>query len=116
MKITSSKRDEVWPSLPFAEWKETAATLHMWTQIVGKIRLALSPWINHSWHVTLYVTSRGLATSPIPHGTRTFDIRFDFIDHQLRILTSDGKSQIIELKPRSVAEFYRIVMKTLKEL
>ena len=91
-------------------------TLHMWTQIVGKIRLTLSPWTNHSWHVTLYVTSRGLTTSPIPHGTRTFEILFDFIDHQLRILTSDGKSQIIELKPRSVAEFYRIVMKTLEEL
>src|SRR5204862_1403756 len=95
---------------------DTAMTLHMWTQIVGKIRLTLSPWTNHSWHVTFYVTSRGLTTSPIPHGTRTFEIRFAFIDHQLRILTSDGKSQIIELKPRSVAEFYRIVMKTLKEL
>src|SRR5438477_11695479 len=105
-----------WPALPFAEWKDTTMTLHMWTKIVGKIRLTLSPWTNHSWHVTLYVTSRGLTTSPIPHGTRTFEILFDFIDHQLRILTSDGKSQIIELKPRSVAEFYRIVMKTLEEL
>src|SRR2546430_5069572 len=107
---------DFWPALPFSEWQATAETLHLWTQIVGKIRLTLSPWINHSWHVTLYVTSRGLATSPIPHGTRTFEILFDFIDHQLRILTSDGKSQIIELKPRSVAEFYRIVMKTLEEL
>src|SRR5216117_72895 len=105
-----------WPALPFAEWKDTTMTLHMWTQIVGKIRLTLSPWTNHSWHVTFYVTSRGLTTSPIPHGTRTFEILFDFIDHQLRIHTSDGKSQIIELKPRSVAEFYRIVMKTLEEL
>ena len=105
-----------WPALPFAEWKDTAITLHMWTQIVGKIRLTLSPWINHSWHVTLYVTSRGLTTSPIPHGTRTFEIRFDFIDHQLRILTSDGKSQIIELKPRSVAELYRSLMKALQDL
>ena len=74
----------IWPTLPFAEWKDTAVTLHMWTQIVGKIRLTLSPWTNHSWHVTLYVTSRGLTTSPIPHGVRTFEINFDFIDHQLR--------------------------------
>src|SRR5437868_12115370 len=77
-----------WPALPFAEWKDTAMTLHMWTQIVGKIRMTLSPWTNHSCHVTFYVTSRGLTTSPIPHGMRTFEIRFDFIDHQLRILTS----------------------------
>jgi len=105
-----------WPALPFAEWKDTTMTLHMWTQIVGKIRLTLSPWTNHSWHVTLYVTSRGLTTSPIPHGTRTLEILFDFIDHQLRILTSDGKSQIIELKPQSVAKFYETVMKTLNDL
>src|SRR5207247_3622652 len=69
---------DAWPSLPFTEWQDTATTLHMWTQIVGKIRLTLSPWTNHSWHVTLYVTSRGLTTSPIPHGTSTFEIRFDF--------------------------------------
>jgi hypothetical protein len=105
-----------WPSLPFAEWKETAITLHMWTQIVGKIRLALSPWTNHSWHVTLYVTSRGLTTSPIPHGARTFEIEFDFIDHQLRINTSNGDRRMIDLKPRFVAEFYRILMKTLEDL
>ena len=67
-----------WPPLPFAEWKDTAITLHMWTQIVGKIRLVLSPWTNHSWHVTLYVTSRGLTTSPIPYGSYTFEILFDF--------------------------------------
>src|SRR6478609_9100414 len=105
-----------WPPLPFAEWQDTAATLHMWTQIVGKIRLTLTPWTNHSWHVTLYVTSRGLTTSPIPHGVRTFEITFDFIDHQLRIDTSDGERRTIELKPRSVADFYRAVMKTLDEL
>jgi hypothetical protein len=105
-----------WPPLPFAEWKDTAETLHMWTQIVGKIRLTLSPWTNHSWHVTLYVTPRGLTTSPIPHGTRTFDINFDFIEHQLRIETSDGKRRTIELKPRSVAGFYGAVMKSLDEL
>ena len=107
---------DYWPPLPFAEWQDTAITLHMWTQIVGKIRLALSPWTNHSWHVTLYVTSRGLTTSPIPHGMRTFEINFDFIDHELRIETSDGVRDTIELKPRSVAEFYRILMKTLEDL
>src|SRR5690349_7147529 len=105
-----------WPALPFAEWKDTAMTLHMWMQIVGKIRLTLSPWINHSWHVTLYLTSRGLTTSPIPHGDRTFEIRFDFIDHHLRILTSDGAARTIELKPQSVAKFYETVMKTLNDL
>jgi len=105
-----------WPSLPFAEWKDTAITLHMWTQIVGKIRLTLSPWTNHSWHVTLYVTSRGLTTSPIPHGSHTFEIQFDFIDHQLLIDKSDGARQTVPLKPQSVADFYRTVMKTLSDL
>jgi hypothetical protein len=105
-----------WPALPFPEWKDTATTLHMWTQIVGKIRLTLTPWINHSWHVTLYVTSRGLTTSPVPHGVRTFEITFDFIDHKLRIDTSDGEQRTIDLKPRSVANFYQAVMKTLDEL
>jgi hypothetical protein len=107
---------EHWPALPFAEWKDTASTLHMWTQIVGKIRLTLSPWTNHSWHVTLYVTSRGLTTSPIPHDARTFEISFDFIDHELRIDKSDGARRMLELKPQSVAEFYRGLMKTLQDL
>jgi hypothetical protein len=105
-----------WPPLPFAEWRETAATLHMWTQIVGKVRLTQTPWVNHSWHVTLYVTARGLTTSPIPHGLSTFEIVFDFIDHQLRIEKSDGTRRTIELKPRSVAEFYRMVMEALGDL
>jgi hypothetical protein len=105
-----------WPALPFAEWKDTAITLHMWTQIVGKVRLTLSPWTNHSWHVTLYVTSRGLTTSPIPHGAHTFEIQFDFIDHQLLIDKSDGARRTIPLKPQSVAEFYRSIMKTLGDL
>src|SRR5437773_8813353 len=104
------------PELNYTDWKETCATLHMWKQIVGKIRLTLTPWTNHSWHVTLYVTSRGLPTSPIPHGTDTFEIRFDFIDHQLRILKSDGAWRSIELKPRSVADFYKAVMAALNEL
>jgi hypothetical protein len=105
-----------WPSLPFAEWKDTASTLHMWTQIVGKIRLTRTPWINQSWHVTLYLTARGLTTSPIPHPAGIFEIRFDFIDHELGILKSDGAVQVIELRPKSVASFYREVMAALSEL
>jgi hypothetical protein len=112
----SGAPSQVWPELNYADWKETCATLHMWTQIVGKIRLKLTPWVNHSWHVTLYLTARGLTTSPSPHGTDTFEIRFDFIDHQLRILKSDGAQKSIELKPRSVADFYKAVMTALDEL
>lgn len=106
----------VWPELNYSDWKDTCATLHMWTQIVGKIRLTLTPWTNHSWHVTLYVTSRGLTTSPIPHGTDTFELRFDFVDHRLRILKSDGAERSIELEPRTVADFYKTVMTSLGEL
>ncbi len=105
-----------WPALPFQEWADTAATLHMWTQIIGKIRMQFTPWTNHSWHVTLYLTSRGLTTSPIPHGTRTFEIRLDFIDHTLRILASDGAQRSLELKPRSVAKFYRDLTAALSEI
>jgi hypothetical protein len=107
---------EVWPELNYPDWKDTCATLHMWTQIVGKIRLVQTPWINHSWHVTLYLTARGLTTSPIPHGTDTFEMRFDFIDHHLRILKNDGAEKKIELKPRTVADFYKSVMTALEEL
>ena len=114
--MKSDTSAEVWPELNYADWKETCATLHLWAQIVGKIRLTLTPWTNHSWHVTLYVTSRGLTTSPIPHGTDTFEIRFDFIDHQLRILKSDSGQRSVELKPRSVADFYKAVMGALNEL
>src|SRR5258705_2034095 len=116
MKISGNKRDEFWPSLPFAEWKETAATLHMWTQIIGKVRLTQTPWINHSWHVTLYVTSRGLTTSPIPHGLYTYEINFDFIDHELRIVKSDGAARVLKLRPQSVAKFYGEVMNALAEM
>jgi Family of unknown function (DUF5996) len=108
--------DSVWPSLDYAAWSDTCATLHMWTQIVGKIRLAKTPWINHSWHVTLYPTARGLTTGPIPDGNRVFEIRFDFIAHELRILTDDGSIRQLELKPQSVAKFYRLVMDALHEL
>src|ERR1700735_1223945 len=105
-----------WPELPTAAWRETYATLHLWTQIVGKIRLARSPWLNHSWHVALYVTAHGLTTSPIPDGVRTFQIDFDFIDHTLRISTSDGATRRLALAGQSVPRFYAAVMTALAEL
>jgi hypothetical protein len=108
--------DLVWPSLDYPAWRDTCQTLHMWTQIVGKVRLTKTPWINHSWHVTLYATARGLTTSPIPDGDRIFEIRFDFIDHELRLLTNDGGIRQIPLKSQTVAAFYRAVMKALHEL
>ena len=111
--MTNSERDQIWPALAFADWRATAATLHMWTQIVGKIRLSLSPWINHSWHVTLYLTSRGLTTSPIPHGRSTFEMSFDFISHELRIAKSDGGLRVISLRPITVREFYSEAMDAL---
>src|ERR1700741_2581180 len=113
---TGTADSGIWPALPFELWKDTYATLHMWTQIVGKIRLTLTPWTNHSWHVTLYLTSRGLTTSPIPHGTSTFEIRFDFIDHELRMLKSDGAVRAWKLRRRPVAKFYREVMNALAEM
>ena len=105
-----------WPSLPFDAWRETGATLHLWSQIVGKVRLVQSPWTNHSWHVTLYVTPRGLTTGPIPHGGTTFSIEFDFVDHRLIVETSAGGLREIALQPRSVADFYGLVLATLTEL
>jgi hypothetical protein len=96
-----------WPELPFGAWKDTLATLHMWTQVVGKIRLAQTPWLNHSWHAALYVTARGLSTSPIPHDARIFEIEFDFIDHVLVVRASDGQTRTMALRPRSVADFHR---------
>jgi hypothetical protein len=106
----------IWPSLPLAEWQETLATLHMWTQVVGKIRLAQTPLVNHWWNVPLYVTARGLTTSAMPYGARAFEIDFDFIDHQLIIKCSDATIRTIDLIPRSVADFYREVMTALDEL
>ena len=114
--LSEADREKIWPPLPFSEWQSTAETLHMWTQIVGKVRLALTPWINHSWHVTLYLTARGLTTSPIPHGFDTFEIRFDFISHELRILKSDGAVRVLPLRSQSVAAFYREVMGALEQL
>jgi hypothetical protein len=108
--------NDAWPALPYNEWKDTCATLHMWTQIVGKVRLTKSPSLNHSWGVTLYVTARGLTTSPIPDGTRQFEVQFDFIDHELRILESGGAIRVLKLRPQAVASFYREFMKALHEL
>src|SRR3982074_3352136 len=105
-----------WPELPTAAWRETCATLHLWTQIIGKIRLARAPWLNHSWHVRLYVTARGLTTSPIPEGIRSFQIDLDFIDHALRISTSDGATRQLALAGQSVASFYAAVMADLADL
>ena len=111
-----SDNDQAWPALPFAEWKETCATLHMWTQIVGKVRLALSPLLNQWWEVPLYVYARGLTTSPIPYPGGNFEVTFDFIDHRLDIKTSRGESRTISLYHRTVAGFYREFMEMLASL
>lgn len=116
MNIQTASHTETWPNLPLEAWSETCATLHLWTQIVGKVRLAQSPWINHSWHVTLHVTARGLTTTPIPYGTRTFQIDFDFIAHQLTIQTSDGGTGGFTLQPQSVAVFYTLLMQEMDRL
>jgi hypothetical protein len=105
-----------WPPLPHQAWSDTQATLHRWTQIVGKIRLVQSPWTNHSWHVPLYVTARGLTTSPIPYGARTFEIVFDFVAHQLRIETDAGSVETMALVPRTVADFYQELFARLRGL
>jgi hypothetical protein len=111
-----SSNDRAWPDIPLAAWQDTFATLHLWTQIVGKVRLAKTPWLNHSWHTTLYVTSRGLTTSPIPDGNRTFELEFDFIAHRLDIRSSDGRRDEIALRPQSVATFYELLMEALRRL
>ena len=108
---------KAWPLLPpVKEWKDTLATLHMWTQVIGKIRLGLAPSVNHSWGITLYVTTSGLTTSPIPDGDRSFAVDFDFLDHQLRITTSDGDERSFALQPMSVADFFAKTMHALREL
>jgi hypothetical protein len=107
---------EAWPDLPYAAWKETCATLHLWTQIVGKVRLALTPWLNHSWHVPLYVTARGLTTSPIPTQDRSFEMTFDFSAGVLDITASDGAQMQVALAPRTVADFYAMVTSALAQL
>jgi hypothetical protein len=105
-----------WPALPLEAWTDTYATLHLWTQIVGKVRLAQSAWVNHSWHSTLYVTARGLTTSPIPHGSRMFQIDFDFIGHHLVVECADGTGGGFALEPQSVATFYARLMAELERL
>jgi hypothetical protein len=113
---SEEERAQRWPELPFEAWKDTCETLHLWTQVVGKIRLMLSPHINHWWQVPLYITARGLTTSSIPYARGIFEIDFDFIDHTLLILTSAGPKKMLPLSPRSVATFYGEVMAALDEL
>jgi hypothetical protein len=107
---------DAWPALPLESWRDTYATLHMWTQIVGKTRLALAPMENHWWQVALYVTERGLTTSSIPSGTRTFAVDFDFLEHNLSVRTSDGVARTLPLAPRSVADFYADYLALLRSL
>ena len=108
--------DTAWPPLPYSAWKSTCETLHLWTQIAGKIRMTLTPWLNHSWHVPLYVTARGLSTSVIPYKGEVFEIRFDFIDQTLDIDVSTGQRRRIPLMPQPVCDFYSAVMKSLADL
>jgi hypothetical protein len=118
-ELTDNKREilaDAWPSLPLDAWHDTYATLHQWTQVIGKIRLAQAPHVNHWWQVPLYVTCRGLTTSPIPCGARTFQIDFDFIDHRLVVQTSDGANGSLALQPRTVAAFYGETMDCLRSL
>ena len=113
---TDGRTVDAWPALPYAAWKDTYATLHMWTQIVGKIALARTAPLNHSWAIAFHLTSRGLRTQLLAHQGRTFTITFDFLDHQLVIETSDDVRRTLPLAPRSVAEFYREVMTMLDEM
>src|SRR5712692_6081176 len=114
--MNESHRDlpQCWPALPLSSWNDTRATLHMWTQMVGKVRLALTPLVNHWWNVPLYVSSRGLTTSQMPYGDRAFELWFDFIDHQLVLQSSDGLRKTLPLAPRSVADFYQQFMDMLR--
>jgi len=116
MEVQQQTNAGLWPALPLAKWSDTYHTLHMWTQIVGKVRLALSPHINHWWEVPLYVSARGLNTSPIPYGNSIFEVEFDFLDHHLTIKTNKGELKRIGLYPRSVADFYQEFMRTLSSL
>lgn len=115
-KTQQGNVSESWPALPFEAWRDTCETLHLWMQIVGKVRMELSPFVNHWWHVTLFITPRGLTTSAIPYHGGTFEVTFDFIDHTLRIFTSEGTSRALPLIPRSVAAFYQEFMGCLRAL
>jgi hypothetical protein len=112
----ATRTDRRWAALPWDDWSDTLSTLHMWTQIVGKVRLALTPPLNHFWHVTLFVTARGLTTSPIPYARGSFQIDFDFVDHRLHVFGSDGASLDLALEPKSVARFYAELMAGLHGL
>ena len=109
-------RNKHWPRLEWAQWQETCETVHLWSQIVGKIRLFHMPWINHSWHVPLYMTTRGLGTSVIPYGDRAFSIDFDFVDHRLLVDTAEGNTRSFRLESMSVASFFKQLMQVLDEL
>ena len=114
--LNHTSDSEEWPALPLSEWADTYATLHMWTQVVGKVRLALSPRVNHWWEVPLYVSGRGLTTSPIPYENGIFEVQFDFIDHKLDATTNGGDSRSLPLVPRTVADFYADFMEMLHSL
>lgn len=105
-----------WPDIPYAAWRDSAQTLHLWTQIVGKVRLVLTPWVNHSWQVPFYVSASGLTTSPIPFGREIFEIAFDFIRHRLLIRTSWGEERMLALEPQTVADFYARIMALLNSM
>src|SRR6476620_1401519 len=109
-----TEQDPHWPALPLEAWEPTRATLHMWTQVVGKVRLALSPYMNHWWEVPLYVTARGLTTSPIPYDTGILEIQFDFLSHALIVQTSNGETKMLPVGQRSVADFYAELMAVLR--
>ena len=113
--MQSTANQKYWPELPYTAWRDTCATLQLWTQIVGKIRLSLTPWLNHSWQVTLYVTARGLTTTPINDGERALEIAFDFVDHVVRIDTSDGRQLKVPLRAQPVAEFFAAVRAAFAE-
>jgi hypothetical protein len=114
--VSASNSAGAWPELPYESWSDTCSTLHMWSQIVGKVRMELSPPLNHYWHVTFYVSAEGLTTSPIPDGGRNFEILFDFLRHELVIRVSDGSGRSFDLEPMSVAAFYNKLMSSLAEL
>ncbi|WP_444903335.1 DUF5996 family protein [Microbulbifer sp. CnH-101-E] len=117
MKMPSNRsKNSDWPELHFQDWSDTVATLHLWTQIIGKIRLVQTPWTNHSWHVPFYISARGLNTSLIPYDGRAFSIEFDLLEHQLSILVSDGGRRIIPLTPMCVADFYMAVINVMRDL
>jgi hypothetical protein len=116
MRRAADSNSDIWPRLDFSDWSDTCATLHLWTQIVGKIRLKLAPMVNHWWQATLYVTARGLTTSPMPYRQRVLQIDFDFVGHQLVLRTSDGHHERFALAPMAVADFYAEVMRRLRKL